>query len=97
MRGVRRATLAVSAGFLAVVAAVFLAMGVIPGLFGLAGCALFLIVALAIERWRYKPVLSAPPGPEWRANGEQFMDPETGRKVTVYEDPATGKRAYVAL
>lgn len=56
----------------------------------------FLIVALAIERWRYKPVRSGRPDPCWADTGERFVDPETGLMTAVYFDPAKGERHYVA-
>lgn len=60
----------------------------IPGLV-LVGAALF-------ERWRYKRLTDSRPGPEWVATDERFVDPESGRLVTVYFRPATGERRYVA-
>ncbi len=60
----------------------------IPGLV-LVGAALF-------ERWRYKRLAGDRPGPEWVATDERFVDPESGRLVTVYYHPATGERRYVA-
>jgi hypothetical protein len=57
----------------------------------------FLIVALAIERWRYKPVSSECPDPGWTDTGERFVDPETGLMTAVYFDPAKGERHYLAL
>jgi hypothetical protein len=62
----------------------------------LAGWALVLIVGLVIERWRYKPLTGRPPGPDWQATDERFVDPETGKLVTVYFHPATGERRYIA-
>ena len=50
-----------------------------------------------IERWRYKPLADRSPGPDWAATGERFVDPETGKLVTVYYHPANGERRYVAL
>jgi hypothetical protein len=58
---------------------------------------LSLIVALAIERWRYKPVSIAPPDPRWTDTGERFVDPGTGLMTAVYFDPAKGERHYVGL
>ena len=58
---------------------------------------LLLIVGLAIERWRYKPVRSERPDPSWRDTGERFVDPETGLMTTVYFDPANGERHYLAV
>ena len=57
---------------------------------------LFLIVALAIERWRYKPVQSASPDPRWTDTGERFVDPETGVLTAVWFDAAKGERHYLA-
>ena len=31
----------------------------------------------------------------WRATGEKFVDPETGKLVSVWFDPASGERRYV--
>jgi hypothetical protein len=56
----------------------------------------FLIVALAIERWRYKPVRAAGPDPNWTDTGERFVDHETGLLTAVYFDPAKGERHYLA-
>jgi hypothetical protein len=64
------------------------------GLFALGAAALF--VGLLIERWRYKPLTEPRPGPDWQATEERFVDPETGKLVTVYFNPATGERRYVA-
>lgn len=56
----------------------------------------FLIVALAIERWRYKPVADTQPDPRWSDTGERFVDTETGLLTAVYFDPASGERHYLA-
>jgi hypothetical protein len=92
----RKGTLALTAAALVVALVVLATLGAVPGLVGLAFWAAFLLAALAVERWRYGRILAAPPGPDWRANGEQFVDPETGRTVAVYEHPGSGRRAYVA-
>jgi len=55
-----------------------------------------LILALAIERWRYKPVTAAAPDPGWTDTGERFVDPETGLLTAVYFDSAKGERHYLA-
>ncbi|MES2404819.1 MAG: hypothetical protein V4567_10870 [Pseudomonadota bacterium] len=57
---------------------------------------LFLIIALAIERWRYKPVQNESPDPRWTDTGERFVDPETGVLTAVYFDAARGERHYLA-
>ena len=73
----------------------------------LAGCRLGATIPLAvwgsifaggvlIERWRYQRLAKGRPGPDWQATPERFVDPETGRVVTVFLNPATGERRYVA-
>ena len=57
---------------------------------------LLLIGAALFERWRYKRLQEDRPGPNWVATDERFIDPESGRNVTVYCDPGTGERRYVA-
>ena len=54
-----------------------------------------LIVSVLIERFRYKPLAAARPGPGWLRTTERFVDDETGQTVTVYIEPGTGERAYV--
>jgi hypothetical protein len=56
-----------------------------------------LLLALCVERWRYKPLRTRRPGAGWVATGERFVDPESGRLVSVFYKPATGERRYVAL
>lgn len=56
-----------------------------------------LVVGLAIERWRYKPVRAARPDPAWTDTGERFVDPETGLLTAVYFDAAKGERHYLAV
>lgn len=83
---------------LLLVAAIALRVGGVLAIFlpQLMAGGVFLIVALAIERWRYKPVRSGRPDPRWSDTGERFVDPETGRMTAVYFDPAKGERHYVA-
>jgi hypothetical protein len=84
-------------GGLAIAGAVVLALfGCGPAAIGLAGWALVLVVGLLIERWRYKPLAERSPGPDWTATDERFVDPETGKLVTVYFHAASGERRYVA-
>jgi len=40
-------------------------------------------------------VETALSGAGWEATGERFIDPETGKQVTVYYDPKSGQRQYV--
>jgi hypothetical protein len=58
---------------------------------------LLLIGAVLFERWRYKRLTGSRPGPEWVATEERFVDPESGKLVTVYFRPSTGERRYVAV
>ena len=78
-----------------------IALGLLPRL---AGCTaiwpllvlgLLLILGVLVERWRYRPIEEGRPGPGWIATGERFVDPETGRLVTVFYQPRTGERRYV--
>jgi hypothetical protein len=57
---------------------------------------LVLLFALVVENWRYKP-LTGPPGPDRVPTAERFVDPESGRLVTVFYKPSTGERRYVAI
>ena len=54
-----------------------------------------LVVGLAIERWRYKPLIEAAPDTAWADTGERFVDPSSGRLTAVYFDPRDGARHYV--
>jgi hypothetical protein len=56
-----------------------------------------LLFGLLIERWRYKAVTSSPPGLGWVGTDERFVDPESGNLVTVFYNPCTGERRYVAV
>jgi hypothetical protein len=71
-------------------------LGVLPAAVGLTGWGLILLIGVAIERWRYKPLTKRSPGPDWTVTDERFVDPETGKLVTVYYHPASGERRYVA-
>ncbi|GAB2575643.1 hypothetical protein ISP15_12900 [Dyella jejuensis] len=58
---------------------------------------LLLVVGLAIERWRYKPLLRSGPDPRWKDTGERFVDPGSGRLTAVYFDAELGERHYVVV
>ena len=58
---------------------------------------LLLVVGLAIERWRYKPLLRGGPDPRWKDTGERFIDPGTGQLTAVYFDAQRGERHYVVV
>jgi hypothetical protein len=103
-------------GILLMVAGLGVIAGV-PSFGGIAGIELvafgaFLVVAVAIERQRYRSAsaerANAPSGPgggeprgaalepRFRPTTEQFIDPTTGHRMRVLVDPATGERRYVA-
>jgi hypothetical protein len=91
----RQGIIAFAAVLLAADFALFLGVGAAPGLAGLGCWAVFILLALVFERSRYKQILDAPPGEGWTASSERFIDPASGRAVTVWED-RSGRRAYVA-
>lgn len=94
--GLRTTLLVIGGVGLALIGAVFLAGMVLPGLLVLGVWLALMVVGLAIERWRYKPALgTAPTAPGWAATPERFVDPETGRAMTVWMKAGTGERAYV--
>jgi hypothetical protein len=97
-RSVLRSALFVISGILLVAA----------GMSAIAGCSIgvtlrlaipgaVLLFGLAVESWRYKPVIGRLPGADWVATNERFIDPESGKMVTVFYQPATGERRYVAI
>ena len=92
----RRALLIVTAAVV-LCAGAALAMGLFaPGLAGLAIWCAVVLVLLAIERVRYKAILTAPPvGEGWADTGERMIDPSTRRKLGVWHRATTGERAYV--
>ena len=47
------------------------------------------------ERLRERALPTRPPPPPWRATGERFVDPGSGRLVQVWLLEATGARRYV--
>ncbi|GAA0541537.1 hypothetical protein FHS83_000153 [Rhizomicrobium palustre] len=56
-----------------------------------------LVFGILYERVAYKKILDqAPTGSGWQRTAERFVDPKSGKLVTVYVKPLTGERAYVA-
>jgi hypothetical protein len=55
-----------------------------------------LLIGLLCERYLYKPLQDVPPADGWERTEERFVDPKTGRLVSVYYNPRTGERRYVA-
>ncbi len=75
------------------------------------GFGAFLVIAVAIERQRYRSDAAertnAAPGPgggepvgaiepRFRPTNEVFIDPTSGHRMRVVVDPASGERRYVA-
>lgn len=90
-------------------AALFVVCGILFAATGwsvIAGCALgaalrfavpglLLLFALVVEHWRYKPMTGRSPGAGWVRTNERFVDPESGKLVTVFYQPSTGERRYI--
>src|SRR5579859_1075091 len=55
------------------------------------------LAGLLFENHRYRRLSGQAPGGNFKATGERFIDPESGKLVEVYSDPATGGRRYVAV
>ncbi|HEX3860403.1 MAG TPA: hypothetical protein VHY35_01770 [Stellaceae bacterium] len=91
-----RIALIVTFGVLAAAAFLLVFAGCIGPAAGIGVWALLLLIGLAVERWRYKPLAEQTPGPDWAVTGERFIDPESGRMVTVYFHAGSGERRYVA-
>lgn len=85
----------VSVAMLALVAVLLATGNAFPGIGALVFWAVILFVGIVFERRRYKRVLDAPPGPEWTATDERFIDPSSGVETLVYFNARTGARAYV--
>ena len=82
------AALAAGLGFL-------LLGGPVPVIVWLLGLGLILTLGIAYERVRYKALAARRPGREWQRTEERFIDPETGKQVTVYFRAKDGERMYV--
>ena len=85
-------------GGLAIVAALVVAVtgGPVPAVAWLGIIGAMLFVGIVFERGRYKPATSDHPGPGWFATDERFVDPDSGKEVTVYYQPSSGERRYVS-
>jgi hypothetical protein len=64
-----------------------------------AGWMLLILGAVVIVTVLLEPVYgratNRPQGGAWRPTDEKFVDPETGKLLTVWFDPASGDRRYV--
>ncbi len=52
-----------------------------------------LVGGIAFERWRYKRLREDPPGGRWITTDERVFNPESGKRVAVFYDPASGSAA----
>jgi uncharacterized membrane protein HdeD (DUF308 family) len=55
-----------------------------------------IIAGMVFERVRYKALETKTPAGNWQRTSERFIDDATGAPVTVWVDPVTGERKYVA-
>jgi hypothetical protein len=85
----------VGAGFVFILAAVLPPFAGRPGSVGLALAGAALVLGTLFERVVYKRLDTTRPGPAWRRSAERFVDPASGKHVTVFVDPRTGERRYV--
>ena len=69
--------------------------GPLPVVIWLLGFGLVLTLGVAYERMRYKSLAARRPGHGWERTEERFIDPATGKQVTVYFRAADGERMYV--
>lgn len=69
--------------------------GPLPVIVWLLGLGALLTLGIAFERVRYKSLAARRPGREWQRTEERFVDPETGKLVTVYFRAKDGERMYV--
>ena len=88
--------------FVLVVAALFLTVAVIgvvvdPMTWPTAIVAAVLVGGIAFERVRYGAIQRRPVGGEWQETAERFIDDGSGKPVSVWFDPVSGERRYVAI
>jgi hypothetical protein len=55
-----------------------------------------LLLGLVFERFVYQPLRRGRPGAGWQVTPERFVDPSSGKLVTVWFNAAKGERRYVA-
>lgn len=77
------------------------AMALLSGIYPIAAFLMFwgaiIVFGIVYERYGYKNILDhLPKGNGWSRTTERFVDPKSGRVITVYVKPITGERAYVA-
>ena len=69
--------------------------GPLPVVIWLLGFGLVLTLGVAYERVHYNSLAARRPGHGWERTEERFIDPATGKQVTVYFRAADGERMYV--
>jgi len=75
--------------------ALCLILGADPPAYTLLIWGVILLAAIVYERFRYKPLQPAAPADGWQRTSERFVDPDSGKTVTVYLQPGSGERQYV--
>jgi hypothetical protein len=81
------------------VGALFAICGIVVWTIG-GGPVLLILGLVAIVSASLEPIygraVGRTPGGNWRPTDEKFVDPESGKLVTVWFDPATGDRRYIS-
>jgi membrane protein implicated in regulation of membrane protease activity len=85
----------VGVGVVALICGVVALLARIPPAFIFLFWGAVVVLSIVYERFRYKPLESAAPGPGWTKTEERFIDDETGEAVTVWLQRETGERRYV--
>lgn len=67
-----------------------------PGVWPTALAAAVILGGIVFERARYGAARLRPHGDDWRETPERFIDDASGKAMTVWYNPATGERRYVA-
>jgi hypothetical protein len=83
-------------GVLMLAAGIIIAGASLPGALWLLIAGGVITAGTLLERVIYKPLLRGSPGPGWVKTAERFIDPDTGRPVDVFYNPASGERQYVS-
>jgi hypothetical protein len=65
-----------------------------PGIYALA-LGVVITLGTLFERWRYRQTDRQLPDAGWKATGERFVDPSSGKNIEVFYDPSSGERRYV--
>jgi hypothetical protein len=92
-----RSAIIVTGGIIAIVGIMMLSLNFASdaGIACLVG-GLVLVAGTVFEHIFYKEPTPGAPGGDWVRTDERFVDPQTGKTVTVYERPGSGERKYVS-